>query len=83
MTVACLGNRETLTDPNGNVTTWVYDDLNRVEREIDPLLNQTLFEYDLNGNRTQQTDRNGRVTQYTYDNYNRLTTEYTGRITVP
>ena len=57
-------NRETLTDPNGNITTWAFDALNRVEKEIDPLAHETLFQYDLNGNRTEQTDRIGRITKY-------------------
>ena len=31
------GNRVALMDPVGNITTWLYDDLNRVVEERDPL----------------------------------------------
>ena len=37
-----VGNRILLQDPVGNITTWVYDELNRVAEERDPFYNEGL-----------------------------------------
>jgi RHS repeat-associated protein len=71
-------NLKTLTDSNGNVTTWEYDALNRMKSEsiiVDAATLTRLYEYDLNGNLTKTTDRDGRVITYAYDNLNRRTAE--------
>jgi RHS repeat-associated protein len=68
------GNRLTIKDGNGNITTFVYDALNRLISETDPLGNEWSYEYDTVGNRISMTDANGAVTNYAYDNANRLIT---------
>jgi RHS repeat-associated protein len=68
------GRRTSLTDPNGNSTSWEYDTLNRVTSET-TLYGTRSYEYDGNNNLLQKTDRNGLVTTYEYDSLNRRTAE--------
>jgi RHS repeat-associated protein len=73
-TYDAVGRVDSLTDPNGNTTTYVYDDVDRLTSEsitIDSVPLTRSFEYDDNGNLIQTTDRNGRVTRYEYDDLNR------------
>ena len=70
-----VGNMTSLTDPVGNVTSWVYDALNRMIEETNELADTRYFDYDLVGNLVEKTDRNGLVTEYTYDNLYRKTQE--------
>ena len=67
------GNRLTITNGNGHVTTFAYDALNRLTSETDPLGNAWSYTYDAFGNRVSMTDANGTTTTYTYDDVNRLT----------
>ncbi|HRJ57435.1 MAG TPA: carboxypeptidase regulatory-like domain-containing protein [Anaerolineales bacterium] len=67
------GNRLTIKDSNGNITTFTYDALNRLSTETDPLGNTWSYVYDELGRRTSMTDANGETTLYEYDNANRLT----------
>ena len=67
-----------LTDEKGNVTTWAYDVLNRVQSEtieIDSTPYSREYEYDDNGNVIRKTDRDGRVTEYEYDDRTRMREE--------
>ncbi|MBC2582811.1 RHS repeat domain-containing protein [Clostridium sp. DJ247] len=59
-------------DEAGNITSYAYDCLNRLEKVIYP--NQTIeaFGYDKAGNRVKRT-LDSQVTNYTYDIRNRLT----------
>jgi RHS repeat-associated protein len=66
------GNLLSLTDPRGNVTSYVYDNLDRLETRTDPLLHSETYQYDQNGNLTQHTDRKGQVTSYAYDSLDRV-----------
>ena len=75
MAYDAVGNLLSLTDPEDNETTWVYDKLNRATSETNELSETRSFVYDAVGNVTQKTDRLGRVTEYVYDHRNRLTTE--------
>jgi RHS repeat-associated protein len=62
-----VGNLWTITDANGNVTTFEYDLLDRLIREDNPIGNTWRYEYDPVGNLIRRTDANGDVTNYTYD----------------
>jgi RHS repeat-associated protein len=72
------GNLETVKDPVGNVTKFVYDKANRLMAEyelFDPQDPPRLNEYDAAGNKTKATDHNGRVRTFEYDPMNRVTAE--------
>ncbi len=74
-----IGNLETLTDPNGRVTTFDYDILNRLTLTTDALGNKVQYEYDENGNAKKITyrDVNDIILQTvtkTYDEVDRLRT---------
>ena len=62
-----MGNQTSLTDAEGNTTTWIYDNLGRMARETNELNASRTFEYDAVGHLVKKTDRNGRVTEYIYD----------------
>jgi RHS repeat-associated protein len=66
------GNRLTVRDGRGNVSTFIYDELNRLVQESDPLGNTWTYYYDAVGNQTSIVDANGATTQFTYDAANRL-----------
>jgi RHS repeat-associated protein len=66
-TYDAVGNLLTITDANGNVTTFGYDLLDRLIREVNPIGNTWQYEYDPVGNLIRRTDANGDVTGYTYD----------------
>ena len=74
------GNVHQVTDPNGNVTTNIYDALNRLTSTTtttDPADVVVTYGYDQVGNRTLVTAMRGthvQTTTMTYDGLNRLTT---------
>jgi RHS repeat-associated protein len=70
-----VGNRKTLTDPVGNITTWDYDNLNRPTSETNQLGDVRSFVYDSAGRLVRQVDRLGRVRQFSFDNLSRNTGE--------
>ena len=61
------------TDALGGTTRYAYDELNRLESQIDPLGNITRYAYDPVGNRSDSIDAAGVVTHFEYDELNRLT----------
>jgi len=70
------GRLKTLTNPRGKVTTFDYDNRNRLIRQtVDPsgLHLVTEWEPDGNGNIHSVTDPNEHVTTYEYDERNHLT----------
>jgi RHS repeat-associated protein len=75
------GNLQTVTDPKGNVTNYVYDDLVRLYQVHYPdpatgawsATDYEQFGYDGNGNVTSRRIRNNTTITYTYDALNRLT----------
>jgi YD repeat-containing protein len=73
-TYNAVGNRETVTDPNGNITRYTYDPLNHVLSKVDPLDNTWHYEYDAAGNQVTVTDAKSQVTYYAYDDAGQLTT---------
>ncbi len=75
---SCGGGTDKLTsvtDANGNVTSYEYDLSGRLVKEIDPLGNITTFTYDAKGNLATKTDCRGYTTIYTYDQAGRLLTK--------
>ena len=79
-------NRLTERDKRGNLTTFQYDNENRLTRVIEPGNKITDFNYTLGGNTSTRRDENGFETSYLYDKNDNLvavtdamghTTEYT------
>ena len=60
------------TCPLGHVTTYNYDDANRIISQTDHLGGVSTFTYDANGNRLSVTDPAGNTTRFVYDALNRL-----------
>jgi RHS repeat-associated protein len=71
------GNLLSVQDPSQQgtslMTSYVYDNMDRVITRTDPLQRQESYQYDLAGNLTQYTDRRGKVTSFTYDGLDRTT----------
>ncbi len=70
--VTCLdydiaGNLQFVTDGNGNVTEFVFDERDRLIQTIDPLNLSEFNTYDAAGNLRSVTDRRGRRTEFEYD----------------
>jgi RHS repeat-associated protein len=68
-------NRASMTDPEGGVTSYVYDTLNRLSTLTPPSAfgNSSFgFTYDALSRRTQMTRPNGVTTNYTYNNLSQL-----------
>jgi YD repeat-containing protein len=73
------GNLTSVTDPNGNVTTYVFDDFGRMQRQNSPVSGTTSYAYDLAGNLLTTTDANSAATTRVYDSLNRATSSSTSR----
>jgi len=67
------GNRTSMTDPDGGVTTYEYDANDRLTRITSPS-GQARFLYDTGGRITELQHHNGSRIRYTYDAANRLVT---------
>jgi len=67
------GNLATVTDPNGNVTSYLFDDFVQMVTQQSPVTGTTQYAYDAAGNLTTATDANGAQTQRTFDALNRVT----------
>jgi RHS repeat-associated protein len=67
------GNRSSMTDPEGGVTDYTYDSLNRLTSVTDPALRTTSFDYDALGRRTLMRQANNVTTSYSYDAASQLT----------
>ena len=65
-------NRLTMTQPNGNMTSFVYDALNRPIEETNAAGDTTLTSYDGVGNVLTTTAPNGNITTNTYDVIDRV-----------
>jgi len=60
------------THPKGNVTRYVYDDLNRLAREIFDDQTCNVYTYDADDNLARMIDENGSIIRNTYDGISRL-----------
>jgi RHS repeat-associated protein len=72
---SCGGGGEniaSITDANGNIINFEYDQVGRKIREIDALGNAISYTYDSKGNVLTRTDANGHVTSYVYDPLGRV-----------
>ena len=56
------GNLTSVTDPNGNVTTSLYDDFGRMIQQTSPVTGTTIYAYDAAGNLTSSNDANSAST---------------------
>jgi YD repeat-containing protein len=65
-------NRISLTNPQGGITSYSYDVLNRLTGLTDFASRQFTFTYDALGRRTGLTRPNGVNTSYTYDPLSRV-----------
>lgn len=66
-----------VTDANGNVTRYTYDDFGRMKRQESPVSGATTYAHDASGNITTLTDARGATTTSTYDVIQRLLTATT------
>jgi RHS repeat-associated protein len=67
------GNRLTLTDPRGNVTTYNFDAMGRVMTETDPLGHSVTNGYDARGMLVSITNGRDQTAAFSYDASGRLT----------
>ena len=65
---------ESVTNANGHAFRFEYDSMDRLEREIDPTDNQTVYGYHPEGTLGSRTDAKNRTTGYWYDPLGRLAT---------
>ncbi len=61
------GNRLTVTDPNGHLTRYEYDETGTVTAEIDALAGRTDYTYDSLGRLLSLTNAAGAKTRFEYD----------------
>jgi len=62
-----------VTDAQGNITTYEYDDFGRVTAQQSPATGSNTYQYDNADNLTSSTDARNITTQYQYDQANRVT----------
>jgi len=68
-------NVTSVTDPNNNVTTVLFDDFDRVIKETSPVTGTTTYTYDADANLASKINSNGTTAVYTYDALDRVLTE--------
>ncbi len=73
------GNMVSMTDPNGNVTQFEYDDFDRRIKTISPVTGVSTQEYDEAGNIVRSTMANGTVWEMTWDAAQRMLVQTAAR----
>jgi RHS repeat-associated protein len=73
------GNLTSVTDPNGNTTSYTYDDFGQMLRQVSLVTGTTTYTYDTTGNLLTSTDANGATTTRTYDALGRVITSSSAR----
>jgi YD repeat-containing protein len=73
------GNLTSVTDPNGNVTSYTFDDFGQMTTQASPVTGTTTYEYDTAGQLIRTTDANQAVTARTYDALGRTTSSTSTR----
>jgi RHS repeat-associated protein len=68
------GTRTSVTDKNGNATTYEYDTHGNVTKKTDALGEATTITYDANNNPITRTDALSQTTTFTYDAHSNLIT---------
>jgi YD repeat-containing protein len=66
-------NRKTMTDSEGNVTSYIYNALDRITNITFPGSKTFLFQYDNGSRRTRLDYPSGAYNIYSYDNENKIT----------
>jgi RHS repeat-associated protein len=66
-----LGNRKSVTDPEGHTTSFDHDGLGRLVSTTDARGRQSVASYDGAGLKLSETDRRGIYKSFTYDNLGR------------
>src|ERR1035437_6319429 len=72
-------NLISVTDPNANLTTYLYDDFRRMQTQTSPVSGVTSYSYDPAGNLLSSTDANTAATTRVYDAANRITSASSAR----
>ncbi|MFN2182755.1 MAG: RHS repeat-associated core domain-containing protein, partial [Anaerolineae bacterium] len=66
------GSRESMTDPDGGVTTYTYDDRGRIRTITNPALEVVTYTWDGAGRLTRKDLGNGTYVEYGYDDASQL-----------
>jgi RHS repeat-associated protein len=74
------GNLTGVTDPNGNLTQYTFDDFGRIMTQVSPVTGTTRYEYDGAGNLTRTIDANQMMIERTYDALNRPLTAVSSKL---
>ncbi|MBV8172719.1 MAG: RHS repeat protein [Candidatus Eremiobacteraeota bacterium] len=67
-------NLNAVTDPNGNQTTYAFDDFGRARSQTSPVSGTTTYTYDADANPLTVTDANGATATSTFDALDRILT---------
>ncbi|MEI8122955.1 MAG: RHS repeat-associated core domain-containing protein, partial [bacterium] len=67
------GNQTKMTNPLGKEWKREFNGFSKASKTIDPLDNETAFDYDTIANLTKVTDAEGRISQMSYDKLQRVT----------
>jgi len=67
-----VGNRTSVRNTAGAITSYLYDSLNRLKEVVEPGEVRTRYAYDQGDNLISVTDAEGHVTSYTYDDAGRV-----------